>query len=103
MANYELANDAEKDLQQIARYTISNCGSRQAIHYGTLIDAHFEALGNGKIRTRGFLQQRPELRVSRVKHHCVFHLERVGRCPLILAVFHKSMDLMRRLQDRLAI
>jgi plasmid stabilization system protein ParE len=43
----------------------------------------------------------PELRVSRIDHHYVFHLNREKQCPLILAVFHESMDLMTRLRARL--
>ena len=54
-----------------------------------------------EIYQRIFLRHRPELRVSRARHHYVFHLEREKRCPLILAVFHEHMDLMSRLRARL--
>jgi len=101
MPNYELAEAAEEDLQNIAQYTISRWGAKQMVHYGALLDAHFEAIGNGKARTRIFLPHRPELRVSRVEHHYVFHLERQKQRPLILAVFHENMDLMTRLRHRL--
>ena len=101
MPNYELAEAAEADLNSIALYTISKWGPKQAVRYGAVLDSHFEAIGNGKARTRIFLQHRPELRVSRVGHHYVFHLERETHCPLILAVFHEHMDLMTRLSDRL--
>jgi hypothetical protein len=33
--------------------------------------------------------------------HVIFHQERVGDRPLILAVFHESMELMERLKERL--
>jgi len=101
MPHYELAEAAEADLKSIALYTISNWGSRQAARYGAILDSHLEAIGNGKARTRIFLAHRPELRVSRIEHHYVFHLNREGQCPLILAVFHENMDLMVRLRDRL--
>jgi len=101
MPNYELAAAAEDDLRNIAQYTVSKWGARQAVHYGALLDAHFEAIGNGKARTRIFLPHRPELRVSRVEHHYVFHLERQEQRPLILAVFHENMDRMTRLRHRL--
>ena len=101
MPKYELAEAAEADLKNIALYTISKWGSRQAAHYAALLDAHFDAIGSGRARTRVFLQHRPALRVSRIKHHYVFHLTREGRCPLILAIFHENMDLMTRLRDRL--
>ncbi|HTV38974.1 MAG TPA: type II toxin-antitoxin system RelE/ParE family toxin [Candidatus Sulfotelmatobacter sp.] len=101
MPNYELAEAAEEDLRNVAFYTISKWGPKQALRYGALLDAHFEAIGNGKAKMRNFLPGRPELRVSRIQHHYVFHLERESQCPLILAVFHESMDLMGRLRDRL--
>lgn len=101
MPNYELADAVEKNLRNIAQYTVSKWGARQAIHHGGLLDAHFEAIGTREARTRIFLPHRPELRVSRVEHHYVFHLERQKQRPLILPVFHENMDLMARLRDRL--
>jgi toxin ParE1/3/4 len=101
MPNYELAEAAEADLKSLALYTISKWGSKQAARYGAILDAHFEAIGNGEARTRIFLPHRPELRVSRVEHHYVFHLDREKQRPLILAVFHENTDLMTRLRARL--
>jgi plasmid stabilization system protein ParE len=89
------------DLKDIALYTLSEWGLKQAAHYATLLDAHFEAIGNGNAKTRIFLPHRHELRVSRVEHHYVFHLKREKQRPLILAIFHENMDLMSRLHDRL--
>ncbi len=101
MPNYELTEAADEDLKGIALYTLSKWGPEQAARYGAALDAHFAAIGNGKARSRIFLQHRPELRVSRVEHHYVFYLERERQRPLILAVFHEHMDLMTRLRDRL--
>jgi len=103
MAVYELTEAAEADLQAIARYTVENWGAEQARRYGELVESHFRAIGCQKARTRGFLNHRQELRVSRVEHHFVFHLVRENQCPLILAVFHENMDLMRRLRKRLEV
>ena len=101
MANYELTAAADEDLKSIALYTISKWGPAQAARYAAFLEAHFEAIGSGKARTRIFLRHRPELRVSRARRHYVFHLEREKQCPLILAVFHENMDLMTRLRARL--
>lgn len=76
-------------------------GPKQAARYAALLDAHFEKIGTDNARTRIFLQHRPELRVSRVGHHYVFHSEREKGVPLILAVLHERMDLMNRLRARL--
>lgn len=101
MASYELTEAADEDLKGIALYTISKWGRDQAVRYGAFLDAHFETIGSGNARSRIFLRHRPELRVSRARHHYVFHLEREKQCPLILAVLHENMDLISRLRARL--
>jgi toxin ParE1/3/4 len=55
MDNYELTEAAEEDLKSIALYTISKWGPAQAVRYGAFLDAHLEAIGSGKARTRIFL------------------------------------------------
>jgi toxin ParE1/3/4 len=101
MPAYELTHAADADLQGIARYTIDTWGAEQAERYGDLLEKHFQALAKHPEKARIFLPHRPELRVSRCEHHYVFHLVRAKGSPLILAVFHERMDLMRRLRDRL--
>lgn len=100
MSEYELTPAAERDLLEIARYTIKTWGVEQADRYEAALKAHFKAIGSGEARTRVFLEHRPELRVGRCEHHYVFFLQRASACPLILAVFHENMDLMTRLRDR---
>ncbi len=101
MSGFEFARSAESDIRSIAIYTLEKWGAKQAARYAASLDAHFEAIGNGKARSRIFLKHRSELRVSRVEHHYVFHLAREKKCPLILAVLHENMDLMSRLRNRL--
>ena len=101
MPVYELTRGADADLHAIARYTIANWGVEGARRYETSLEDHFSAIGRQEARTRVILKHRPELRVSRVEHHYVFHLVREHQCPLILAVLHESMDLMNRLRNRL--
>ena len=101
MPAYELAEGADADLLAIASYTISMWGIEQAHRYEALLENHFKAIGRQKARTRIFLKHRPELLVSRLEHHYVFHIVREKQCPLILAVLHENMDLMNRLRARL--
>ena len=101
MPVYELTEGADADLQTIARYTISTWGIERARRYEALLEEHFRAIGRQKARTRVFLKRRPELLVSRISHHYVFHLVRENQGPLILAVLHENMDLMKRLRVRL--
>ena len=99
--HYELTEEADADIHAIAHYTISTWGSEQARRYEALLENHLRAIGQQKARARIFLEHRPELLVSRVEHHYVFHQVRKNQCPLILAVLHENMDLMNRLRDRL--
>ena len=101
MPVYELTEAADADIQAIARYTITTWGIEQARRYEAILESHFQAIGCNKARAREFLKNRPELRVSRIEHHYVFHLVREKQWPLILAVLHENMDLMNRLRKRL--
>ncbi len=101
MPVYELTEAADADVQAIAQYTVTTWGIEQARRYEAILERHFQAIGREKARTRGFLKNRPELRVSRIERHYVFHLVRKKECPLILAVLHENMDLMNRLRNRL--
>lgn len=101
MVFYELTGAAEADIQAIARYAITTWGIEQARRYEVILESHLQAIGRRKARTKVFLKHRPELLVSRIQHHYVFHLVREKQCPLILAVLHENMDLMNRLRDRL--
>ena len=101
MPVYELTEAADADVQAIARYTVKTWGIEQARRYEAILESHFQAIGREKARARGFLKHRPELRISRIEHHDVFHLLRANQGPLILAVLHENMDLVNRLRDRL--
>jgi plasmid stabilization system protein ParE len=98
---YELTEEAVEDIQAIAEYSVSTWGVEQAQRYEALLEKHLQAIGRQKVRTRVFLDHRPELLVSRIEHHYVFHQVRKNQCPLILAVLHENMDLVRRLRGRL--
>jgi toxin ParE1/3/4 len=97
---YELTEAAEADIYAIARYTITTWGVEQARRYEVILESHFRAIGSQKARTRVVFKHRPELLVSRIQHHYVFHLFRKNQCPLILAVLHENMDLMKQLSQR---
>jgi len=98
---YELTEEADADIQAIARYTVSTWGIEQARRYEALLEKHLRAIGRQKAQTRVFLNHRPELLVSRIEHHYVFHQVRKNQCPLVLAALHENMDLINRLRDRL--
>jgi toxin ParE1/3/4 len=96
-----LSPAAEADLTEIAEYTETTWGPRQADRYRDALAAHFSAIGRGDVHSRKFSRRRAALRVSRCEHHFVFFALRPGARPLILAVLHENMDLMRRVRGRL--
>jgi len=101
MADYQLTPEADGDVLEIALYTISAWGEEQADRYEGKLRRCFEAIADGTARSREILKGRPELLVVRCEHHYVFYRRRRGQAPLIIAVLHESMDLMRRLSGRL--
>ena len=58
------------------------------------------ATGRGAFKDMSDLH--PALRMARCEHHYIFRLPRAGEPSLVVALFHERMDLMTRLQSRLA-
>jgi plasmid stabilization system protein ParE len=98
MADYQLTPEAEGDLLGIARYTIETWGDEQADDYAEKLRICFEAIASGKVRHRALSKDRPDLLVTRSGHHYVFYRLRKGKVPLIIAVLHEKMDLIRRFE-----
>ncbi len=101
MAGYALTLDAERDLLSIAIYTIETWGCEQADAYESNLECCFQAIGRGEARTSSPFPDRPELQVTRCRHHHVFSLHEGSAAVLIVAVLHEKMDLMARLRERL--
>ncbi|MCE9635661.1 MAG: type II toxin-antitoxin system RelE/ParE family toxin [Planctomycetes bacterium] len=101
MPNYAISPAGADDLLQIALYTIKTWGLEQTDRYEAALESHFRAIGRGEAVTSNPIPHRPDLRCSRCEHHYVFSLHRPGTVPLILAVLHENMDLMKRLAERL--
>lgn len=61
MPNYELSPTAEKDIQQVTRYTLNKWGSESLEKYITGLKATFDAIGNGDALKREFSKRFPLL------------------------------------------
>jgi len=101
MAEYEISPGAERDLLEIAIYTITVWGPAQAERYQAALQRRFSELGQRGMQARAFLEHRPELLVTRCEHHFIFFLMREVDVPLVLAVLHENMDLVARVRERL--
>ncbi|MCH9806580.1 MAG: type II toxin-antitoxin system RelE/ParE family toxin [Alphaproteobacteria bacterium] len=100
MARYVLTNEAECDIESIWEYTCKKWGPDQADLYLSKRDAGCEAIAGGKAVSRSFADIDPRLNCCHCEHHYVFFLE-TGDLPIIIAVLHERMDLMKRLVDRM--
>ncbi|MHC4953210.1 MAG: type II toxin-antitoxin system RelE/ParE family toxin [Planctomycetota bacterium] len=100
MPEYRLAPDAEEDLIEIATYTIATWGLEKANAYEQALVHCFEATCRGEARSKKPLAHRPELQVTRCRHHFVFSMHGKNTPVLIVAILHEKMDLMTRLRKR---
>jgi toxin ParE1/3/4 len=104
MPDYELTILAEEDMRDIARYTIDTWGLEQAKRYEILLSKRFSEISQGIITPRIFLKRRPDLLFTHCEHHYIFYWQPKDRTkPIILAVLHERMNLMRRLKKRLVV
>ncbi|MFQ5444170.1 MAG: type II toxin-antitoxin system RelE/ParE family toxin [Nitrospinales bacterium] len=101
MPGYELTAEADSDLEDIARYTIREWGTKQAAQYAGKLERCFEKIARKEAVFRSFSEKLPEASVTRCEHHYIFYLHPEGKRPVIFAVLHERMDLLARLKDRL--
>ncbi len=99
MNSYALTLAAEDDLRGIWRYTYETWGLDQAETYFDQIEACCDVVGHRRAQS-GSLEGLPDgIRIHRCEHHYIVWLDE--GLPVIIAVLHKRMDLVRWLKDRL--
>ena len=96
------APQAQAELRAIVRYTAQQWGAAQARDYAGLIDTAATDLATGRGLFKDWDSVLPGLRVKAAGSHFVFCMLRPGKPALVLAILHQRMDLMARLQRRLA-
>lgn len=101
MPTYTIGADARKDLEEIARYTLTQWGEGQSLRYAAQLEACFSKIGLGNMCLRQIIPDNPAVGVCKCEHHYIFVLRRNDTKPLIIAVLHERMDLMQRLKGRL--
>ena len=101
MLNYELSPTAEKDIQQVTRYTLNKWGSESLEKYITGLKATFDAIGNGDALEREFSKRFPMVLVTKYRYHFVFYIREGLEIPVIIGVIHERRDVVNRLSERL--
>lgn len=98
---YELSLDADHDLQDVARYTLNNWGKSFLHKYRNGLKAKFKSIAEKSVMKKTFLNQFPELYVTKYRYHFIFYLHKAGQKPLIIGVIHEQRDIVSRLNERL--
>jgi len=98
MNSYSLTLAAEDDLRGIWRYTYETWGLDQAEAYFDQIEACCDVVGHRRAQS-GSLEGLPDgIRIHRCEHHYIIWLDEDR--PVIVAILHERMDLVRWLKDR---
>jgi plasmid stabilization system protein ParE len=69
MPPYQPTPEAEKDPEDIARYTLKTWGKRQALRYGELLEKRFQEITDRTALSRGFSSRFPQVFVNHCEHH----------------------------------
>lgn len=117
MIAVRLTREAERDLAEIARYTVTTFGAEQALRYGALIEQALASLSQDPCRpaSRDRDELRPGVRslhLSRVaarrhaaSHVLYYHVQARpdgGRDLVLLRVLHERMEPLSRLLDAIS-
>ena len=101
MRSYELTLRPEEDLKEIARYTLTQWGSKQSLHYAGLLEKRFHEIATRAAYSRSFSERYPQVRVNRCEHHYIFYIHPEEKPPCIIAVLHERMDMLNWLKNRI--
>ena len=101
MQSYILTHSAAADLTEIALYTEREWGSEQRVAYVMKLEEAADeiARGAGAYRHRDDLV--PGMRVRLAGHHYIFCMPRDNQPAVIIAILHKQMDIISRINERL--
>ena len=101
MLLYELTDSAQEDLKDIARYTLTEWGEKQSLHYAALLEKRFCEIAARTAYSRPFSNRFPQVLVSRCEHHYIFYIHPERTPPRIIAILHERMSMLKRLKKRL--
>lgn len=101
MVSYVLSKEAEKDLREIAQYTLKKWGALAFQKYKVGLSNKFNDIGNNLVVERRFSKTFPQLRVTKYRFHYIFYLTEALDKPIIIGVIHEQRHIVNRLKNRL--
>ncbi|MEE4297773.1 MAG: type II toxin-antitoxin system RelE/ParE family toxin [Wenzhouxiangella sp.] len=102
MKAFDLSRAAERDLQEIARFTFRRWGPTQVSKYRDHLSNRLDDIAAGALIGKPFSEKLPNVLVVHVQRHFMFYEQANRDRPLILAILHEKRDLVARLAERLA-
>ncbi|MBL4711391.1 MAG: type II toxin-antitoxin system RelE/ParE family toxin [Gammaproteobacteria bacterium] len=101
MHTYVLSKDAEKDLREIAQYTLKEWGESTFAKYKSGLIKKFNDIGKNLVVERRFSKIFPQLQVTKYRFHYIFYLTEAVDKPIIIGVIHEQRHIVNRLKNRL--
>ena len=99
MSLYQLSEDAEQDLKEVARYTLNKWGKNYLNDYRKGLKQTFDRLVD-VAPNHPFPDVFPDLCVFKYRFHYIFYL--IEAKPVIVGVIHERRDIVSRLSERLS-
>ena len=100
--SYVLSKEAEKDLREIAQYTLKEWGKTAFQKYKSGLARKFNDIANNRVVERRFSEVSPQLLVAKYRFHYVFYVTEGVQNPIIIGVIHEQRDIVERLKKRLS-
>lgn len=98
--NYQISQEANRDLEIIWLYTYENWSLEQADRYLNLILDEIEYLATHPTTGKDYSQVRTGYFRSRIKSHFVFYTINSKKQEIeVIRILHQSMDIESRLND----
>lgn len=101
MQTYVLSKDAEKDLREIAQYTLKEWGESAFTKYKSGLIRKINDIGKACVVERHFSKTYPHLLVTKYRFHYIFYLKDNIDKPIIIGVIHEQRDIVNKLKNRL--
>ena len=98
MAEYRLTPKAQRDLDEVFEYTLTNWGLPQAMRYTDLIAAACADLAEAPHQAQGCASIRPGYRRRGVEQH-VIYFRPTGYGIAVTRILHQRMDAARHLRS----
>ena len=76
MHSYTLTREAENDLRDIAKYTLSKWGNTAFEKYKNGLEKTLIDISNADVISKSFSKSLPDIKVTKYKYHFIFYLQK---------------------------